>query len=502
VAAAPLPVFAWGLTLALERRRVVAAVAAGAALGWAQYCDAYYAIYGLLVGAALVSAQVFRIRIPPRESRPDARRCKRATQFIMVIVAAAVVAISWLGGGEIRLFGASVTMRLLYTPVLILTVLGLVWVWLHLRPVVEPADDPGPVWRTALVVLGVAALLVSPLLIGLAQRIADGRFTTVPIPWRSSPPGVDLLAFFIPNPNHAWMAPWTPDWLTKGRPDGFPEFTASLPLTALAVVLVAGALRAARYAGIWVAITAASALLALGPFIVVAGTNTYVPGPWALLRYVPGIGLARSPSRFAVMTTMGLCVLLAWALAGLRDRLGKRWRVPAAVLGVVMAVELLPIPRPLFSAQIPVVYRMVRESPNPRGAVLELPIGIRDGTFSIGNFSAMSQFCQTYHRKPLVGGYLSRISERRRRQFLSRPTLRALVSLSEGKSVSPELEQLALSTAPRFARRFHVSWVVIDTTRASPELKAFAVQAFHLVRVASDGFFELYRARPPASLFP
>ena len=41
--------------------------------------------------------------------------------------------------------------------------------------------------------------------------------------------------------------------------------------------------------------------------------------------------------------------------------------------------------------------------------VLELPFGVRDGTSSHGNFTARSQFFQTYHHKPLIGGYLSRV---------------------------------------------------------------------------------------------
>ncbi len=56
------------------------------------------------------------------------------------------------------------------------------------------------------------------------------------------------------------------------------------------------------------------ALLALGPFIQVAGLNTHIPTPWALLRYVPIVGLARSPSRFAVIVIMGVSTLFALAL--------------------------------------------------------------------------------------------------------------------------------------------------------------------------------------------
>ena len=63
--------------------------------------------------------------------------------------------------------------------------------------------------------------------------------------------------------------------------------------------------------------------LALGPFVHVAGINTHVPGPWAFLRYVPVIGLARTPSRFSIVLMLAVadplceCPVLAWTtLAG------------------------------------------------------------------------------------------------------------------------------------------------------------------------------------------
>ena len=51
-------------------------------------------------------------------------------------------------------------------------------------------------------------------------------------------------------------------------------------------------------------ITIGFGLLALGPFVHVAGVNTYLPTPWTLLRYVPLIGEARDR-----LSEMGLPLL-------------------------------------------------------------------------------------------------------------------------------------------------------------------------------------------------
>ena len=48
----------------------------------------------------------------------------------------------------------------------------------------------------------VAAMLLSPVLYAVSVRIADGRWDFEPIYWRSSPQGVDLAAYVLPNPNH------------------------------------------------------------------------------------------------------------------------------------------------------------------------------------------------------------------------------------------------------------------------------------------------------------
>ena len=52
----------------------------------------------------------------------------------------------------------------------------------------------------------VAAAMLSPVLYAVGVRIAEGRWDSETIYWRTSPQGVDLAAFVLPNPNH-WLAP-------------------------------------------------------------------------------------------------------------------------------------------------------------------------------------------------------------------------------------------------------------------------------------------------------
>jgi hypothetical protein len=219
--------------------------------------------------------------------------------------------------------------------------------------------------------------------------------------------------------------------------------------------------------------------------------------PWSVLRYVPILGLVRSPGRFAVLATLGLVVLFAQALAHLGRRYPERRRQVLATVAVLLAVELIPAPRTLYSAAIPALYDIVARDPRPHIRVLELPVGFRDGTSSLGDFSARTQYFQTAHGKAIVGGYLSRVSPRRRRQVRETPVLNALVALSERQPLTADQATAAREHADAFLRRSNLGYVVIDRDRTSPELTAFATDLLGLTPVAQDGPLELYVPRVP-----
>jgi hypothetical protein len=191
-------------------------------------------------------------------------------------------------------------------------------------------------------------------------------------------------------------------------------------------------------------------------------------------------------------------LLAAFALQGLRRRYAPpHWA--GALLAVVLAIELLPAPRPLYSAAVPDVYRLIATTGDESGRLLELPTGIRDGTSSFGNFNASSAYFQTRHQRPLIGGYLSRVSRWRKAENERAPMLRALFALSEGRALSPERMDEARRSRDAFLRRSCVKFVVVNKHRASKDLQAFAVDALGLTPVHEDAAYVLFTpADPPA----
>jgi hypothetical protein len=491
VAAAPLPMFLFCLIRADRSRRSLDAALAGLCMAWAGFCDAYYAIYCLIIAFGYLASRVMRVSFSPAAAPAPLRW---VLNILIVCVAGLVLGLLAGRGGQFSLLGMPVSIHGLYTPVLVLTLLVLIRFALQVRPHVSvPALSWSAPALRALVIGGLAcAGPLSPVLYGLGERLVDGQFVAPPTLWRSSPRGVDLLGLFEFNPNHLFARSFNDRQSADGA--SFPEYTAALSLVALGIIALAMWRAGYRPRAGWIWLTTAFAAFSLGPFIYVAGANTYVPGPWSLLRYVPLVDAARTPTRFSIVAALGVAILLAGALASLGRRYPQRRRLIGATVAGLLVFELLPAPRPLYSAAVPSVYETIARDPRPV-RVLQLPFGVRDGTFTAGNFSARYLFYQTVHGKRLIGGYLSRISQQRVRDLRAQPTLDALMIMSEGGHLSPPHAAWIRSRGRGFVERANVGYVVVDTALTPPHLIAFVIDAWDLTEVARDGRLVLYVPR-------
>lgn len=489
VLAAPLPVFA----LLLERLRTSPsrplALAAGLVIAWAFLCDPYYAVYCLLM--ATFAAVYATVSVEPA-ARPRVRVAWRALiDCGLVCLAGLIAGIIIRGGGRLELFGIAVSVRHLYTPVLIFTVLAVVRIWTIVRPRITwtlPVSRPH-VQLATVAVFG-CVLLLSPVLSAMGSSFGQRQWISPKIFWRSSASGADLLAFFVPNPMSALWGSYFRRGLAQ-MPDGFVENVASIPWVAIAVLVLAAAWARTRLSRYWVVFTVFFGVLALGPFIEVAGVQTHVPTPWALLRYVPIVGAARMPTRFTVLVVFGVAVLLALALRDLR----QRWKRPAlatAFVGALLVVELLPAPRTLHTARVSPLYDVIAADPRPV-RVLQLPFGLRDGVSSAGNYSAEYQFYQTVHQKQLIGGYVSRLPQNQVERYRRIRLFRTLLDMSAGEEVQPDRIARTAVTANEMLKSLDVGYVMINTSRCTPQLVEFATTAFDVTYVGTDGPLTLYR---------
>src|SRR5262245_10820432 len=215
VAAAPLPVFVLCLMRFERHPSVATAAVMGATIAWATTCDPYYGIYCLLIGACYAMARRGRIRLH-HDGHARFPGALAAIDILMACTGLVIALIGVTGGTELRFLGQSIGLKSLYTPVLVLTLLAIAHVILRLGPAIEFAALP---WRRTFSYLSVAAvgclLPLLPVLYALWYRLSDGGSLHEPIFWRSGPRGVDLLAFFLPNPNHQLFGAPARAWLMR-----------------------------------------------------------------------------------------------------------------------------------------------------------------------------------------------------------------------------------------------------------------------------------------------
>ncbi|HTL45814.1 MAG TPA: hypothetical protein VL262_15865 [Vicinamibacterales bacterium] len=491
VNAAALPAFVVVFDRWWRSGRAADACLAGLVVAWAVMSDPYYGVYCVILAVALLAARCLQVsRRPPR---PERRWSTAVLAVAILAVSSLIVAILVTGGFEFRFLGVRVQAFTLYTPVLVLTVLCTGMAALILRPrvhVVRALDVHRVSVAFASAAIG-CALPLLPFFIALGARMSDGGRFHAPILWRSSPRGVDLLSLVSPNPNSALFRGWLRPWFER-QPGGFSENVASLTLVGIVSIAFVMWRYRFRPSRSWLSLTVLFALLALGPFVYVAGVNTFIPGPWAFLRYVPLAASARMPARFAAPMMMALAIVFAESVACIARRHATRQIIIFSAIGAALVVELAPVPRPLYDARVPSIYKIIAEDPRPI-RIMELPLGFRDGEFSYGNFTAASQFFQTYHEKRLIGGYLSRISRRELERQFRFPVVRTITSLSEGGSPTARQREILLAAGRRFAARARLGYVVIDRHRAPAPLCDLAIEAFGLVKIAEDGPYELYR---------
>ena len=187
---------------------------------WAASADAYYAVYCVIIAALFMLGRALVISAPPRG--PATPRGVLWTLDVLIFcVAGLMLSMMISGGWQFTILGRVASMRSLYTPMLVLTLLVAIRLAWPYRAYRLPFDGAAMmrVMRLGAAAAVAAVALLAPALHAVGVRIAEGRWDNEAIFWRSSPHGVDLAAFVLPNPNH----PLAPDalraWLTMPRPD-------------------------------------------------------------------------------------------------------------------------------------------------------------------------------------------------------------------------------------------------------------------------------------------
>lgn len=290
----------------------------------------------------------------------------------------------------------------------------------------------------------------------------------------------DLTGFFIPSHLHPLFG--SLETLMQ-----YP-YMNFMYLGFTAIVLGIGALwkvKPARMWGIWFAIFA---LLSLGPTLRINGAEFDLPMPFDVLLEIPFIKGNRYPSRWSVMLTLTLAILVGYGLAYCVSRIANsRWQlesraIPAdgskraigyslsAICCVLFVFEHLSAPLPISNLQAPEIYSQIANEPG-NWTVMEIPLAWRNGFRVTGSYRNGSQgpidrifmyaqFYQATQQHPILNGNTSRNPELKFQYFAETPVLNSLVAIQMGHEIDDATRTWDKELAPRVQQFLNTKYII------------------------------------------
>jgi hypothetical protein len=249
--------------------------------------------------------------------------------------------------------------------------------------------------------------LASPLLIPFYQTTTQGNFegTHNPLDFSAE------ISSYIARPagylGVITQGMW-PAFLESPEDSQIVSSEASVRLTLVALLLSAWVLkkqwRSNHTVRLWGAVGLVFLVLSLGPILLVRGDppimgkkplKISLPYNW-LSQAFPPLKLSGVPARMGIIPLMATSLLAAVGFSQFR---GKRGYVAISILFALLVLESLPKRFTPLEASMPdSVSLLAQQSP---GIMLDR-----------GHARSLAMYYQTTHEKPLVDGYLSRVSQK------------------------------------------------------------------------------------------
>ncbi len=276
----------------------------------------------------------------------------------------------------------------------------------------------------------------------------------------------DLLAFFLPPPSSPvlgqYTAPIYRNFLGNPLSIVYVGWTAIL----LAIVGIV-AFRKSKEVLLWLFVALVGFLISLGPYIVVNGSVTPIPGIWQWFYFlVPFFKSFRTPYRFDYLIMLAVAVLSSYGVTAIMDRAQKdertfgvtSMRVLKAGIAIIfcflLIIEFITIPFPMTYLGIPKGYQILA-SDHSNYVVLEVPL----------NFSVQEYlYYQSLYSQPLVNGQVSRTPQSSKSFAQTTPFIDQLGQRFPGKAPPDIINQsqvTALKIAPYILTQYNIKYIIV-----------------------------------------
>ncbi len=294
--------------------------------------------------------------------------------------------------------------------------------------------------------------------------------------------GADMMAYLVPNWISAWQAPfavWQARWGGNQAENSQYLGYVAMTLAGFGWLRPSG-VRPWRYLTLF----GIGVLLSLGPVLHWGGQAiTWMPMPYrAVEGLLPILKLSGAPTRWCFVAVTALPVLAAFGVRALLTQVGaRRWGPVSQRAGVAVAVLGLVVaefwPRSIET----------RATTQP-GFITVLAQDPRAGAVYDQGGAGLALFHQLGHRRPLIGGYISRETEAARGFVAQTPVLQAL--RGERLLASAYVSDAAAALGLRF----------VIVPRAAGQAKRLAEQG--LLLWERGGGYELWEIPWPPQALP
>ena len=315
------------------------------------------------------------------------------------------------------------------------------------------------------------AILLSPILIPVLSQEYKGDYSSsTPTNYQnyefSSP---DLLNFFVPDYD---IATWRGyQWLANGQayfnklnnslhkcPNEGAVYPGLISWLIFITALCLPSIRKRFWA--WMVLALFFFIWTLGPTLFVNGTP-YLKGfmPMRLLGNIPIFSQLRTVSRFSFFIPIVAGLLFAAGMAELRRKqLNKSAIILSGLTLVLIVLEFIPFPQDIIPQDIfvsPFYKAIAKDKRNY--TILNIPadfIGARGG-------ADIYLYAQTFHEKPIIGGYISRTPDYALTTSKKYPFIQAVENHEYDKDKHLRLSPQGLANTKKVLTDLNIRYVVV-----------------------------------------
>lgn len=201
-------------------------------------------------------------------------------------------------------------------------------------------------------------------------------------------------------------------------------------------------------------------LLSFGPILHFFGYNTGIYMPHYLLQKIfTQINNLRVPMRWLLMGQIFFAGMVMYFIRYIFNQTNKSFqKVLFTIISIGFLIDVAYLPRqiiPIHDSSTE-AYRQIEN--NEKGTVLNIPIEINNGFFTVGETSCMSMVYQTIHGNPIIGGRLSRMEENIK-DYSEFPIMKYLLAPKEN---SPDIDDTNLENISYFDSTYQIKYISID----------------------------------------